>query len=438
MPDAPSLADAHDEANILRAAINYRRDGLLSNAGLPNFGGSHAFGRGTCQIASLDQARQELTKVGGEAWNGRPDADVVSEYQRLTKRQVVNQPTETLACPVEIYTHYPAGTHLLAGLFLHVLPLDGIWLLRLVPLTLTFLSLAWLLWEFRHRFGYVLAAFVGVAIASCGALRLFSHNLYYHGYATGLLFLSVAATLMALRNCGSPRARRWASILIAVAAFLQGFLSLDFFFLVVLAPLPFLLFERRLNREAVVLFSVVPLLAFGAAQALHLLQVAIHHGSLTTALGDLVGSALGRSLGPYGDFSGELPSYGALALRYLQDFVFSPNAFFGWALPVTLLVFIAHLFVYNTMSLEAKHQALRALTAMLMAILASSLWVLVMRQHAVVHTHILPRHYLLLFTVALYLEAHLLRSLLSEATTSAWPIPQLARLVESHRVVRVA
>ena len=406
-----ATADPYDEPNVVRAGINYRLDGFFRNGGLPNLGGGYLVGQGTCPVASLDEAREQLIRAGGSEWSGRSDAEVIEEYQKLTKRVVVIQALESAECPVEVYTHYPPGTHIIAGVFFHFLGVDQLWRLRVLPLSLTFASLIWLVWEFRLRFGGPLAAIAGAAIAMSGALRLFSHSLYYHGYASALLLMQIAAVLMALRRWESAATRRLAVVVVGVFAFVQGWLSFDFMFLVTLAALPLLWSERKLSRGSATAFMLVPLLAWGLADFLHFLQVAVYYGSLLDAVKDFTGAALGRSVGPYVDYVGPLPSRAALLLDYIRTFVFLPNKFFGWSLPVAA-VGLMLLLLWSDVGNIAQKEALRALTTLILSMFVSSVWVFVMQQHAVVHTHLLPRHFLLLFVVALYSIGDLLRLLL--------------------------
>jgi hypothetical protein len=396
-----TTADSFSEANAIRAGINYNQRGFLANAGLPNQGGTqYGIGEGFCKIAFLDQAREQLVKAGGDQWATRPDNDVREEYQRLTGRTVIDA-SAAARCPDVIYTHYPQGPDAIVGAFLAVFPLDQLWRLRLLPLFLTFAAQLWLLWELRYRMGIVLAGVAIAVIATAGAIRLFSHGLHQQGYVAVLLLMQLAFVLRSLRlaNASQPAI----AITMVVFGFLQGWLSFDFFFLVVLGAVPFLMHTRSLNRRTAAVFVLSPLVGFGAAQAVHFLQVAIHYGSLGQAATDLLGSALGRSAGPYDDFTGAIPSAGALVLDYLMRFVLQPNVFFGWAMPLAIVALLLTLVWHDLRSTGLRAEALHAFITLIVAALISSLWVLIMRQHAVVHTHFVPRHYLLLLIVALYL-----------------------------------
>ena len=406
-------ADPFSEANAVRAGINYQQDGFLRNAGLPNQGGTrYAIGVGFCFVVTAEQARAELVRAGGGEWETRPIAEVIEEYQKLAgEATVVIAESGSIECPDLVYTHYPPGPDYMVGLFLGLFPLDRLWLLRALPLTLTYVGEVWLLWELRKRFGGPLAAIAVGLVSICGAIRLFSHGLHNQGYASALLLVQIAAVLMGVRYWEARTARRLAVGGIATLAFLQGWLSFDFFFLVVLAALPFLLCERNLNKGTAVALLLVPFAAFSLAHALHFAQVAIYYGSITDAAADLLGSAVGRSFGHDADYVGPLPSPVALVLDYLRTYVFLPNKFFGWTLPAAMLGVVA-LVVWSDVRSAAQKEALRAFTTLLLALFVSSLWVFVMRQHSVVHTHLVPRHFLLLLIVALYVLAAMIQPFL--------------------------
>jgi len=228
-------ADPFSEANAVRAGINYQQDGFLRNAGLPNQGGTrYAIGVGFCFVVTAEQARAELVRAGGGEWETRPIAEVIEEYQKLAgEATVVIAESGSIECPDLVYTHYPPGPDYMVGLFLGLFPLDRLWLLRALPLTLTYVGEVWLLWELRKRFGGPLAAIAVGLVSICGAIRLFSHGLHNQGYASALLLVQIAAVLMGVRYWEARTARRLAVGGIATLAFLQGWLSFDFFFPVV-------------------------------------------------------------------------------------------------------------------------------------------------------------------------------------------------------------
>lgn len=251
--DALSRVDAFSEANAIRAAHGFLDRGLTATAGLPDV---------------LYSSRY-------------PDEGFASEAPER----------RTGVTAQGIYTHYPPGPEYLAVVAMKLLGPEPIAHLRLLPALLSAAAAVVFGLSIRRRFG----ALTGwIVIAACQALPTFadaSTFLHYDGYAFALLLLEIALALSVTAPLPG----------FAVLGFCQGWLSFDYVFLVVLAPVAMQRVMRRLDDGenpplATALRRCVAVgIGFTLAHALHFAEVCAWFGSVTVALQDLLGAAAHRS-----------------------------------------------------------------------------------------------------------------------------------------------
>jgi len=362
-------ADPWTEADTLRAAAGYAQLGLLANWGLPDL----CFGD---QFA--DSGMKNLLRQSPHDYSSWRSAAVADR-------------SDAVGADRFIYTHYPPGPHLLAAAMASVLGPDRVNAYRLLPLTAGLLAILYLTRELARRFGAVAAA---ASLCVFAALPMFTnmmHGLSYQGYALALLLVELGLCLrLSTRDWRAPR------ILLALAAtgFLQGWLGFDYVFIVTLAPITLwmALEETPASARRAVAAGAVVAAGFTLAHALHLAQVIGYYGSAHEALADLMSVARYRSMGAVLDNGLELMSTPRLLWNYLtvrtatrQDL--GVSAMFVCAAVVCSLL-MAQL-------ASRRHTWFMPIGAVMLALLASSGWVMVMPQHAAQHSHFIPRHYFL-------------------------------------------
>jgi hypothetical protein len=350
------IADPFSEANALRAGEGYVEQGFSRNYGLPMVG----YG---------DQFPETGFGLQGTA----------------------------------VYTHYPPGPDLLVGALTKLFGEQRAGRYRSAPLIVGLLSLGAFAGLLTRAFGALAAAGL---LAGCALAPMFSnmmHGLHYQGYALGLFLVELGILIRLLGPRAVDRSARHFAALWALG-FLQGWLSFDYCFLVTLAPLPLAILFRppgALRRTAL---SILLLGAgFTLAHGLHFAQVAAYLGGVGPALADLLGSAQSRLGEP--SWADRLELVGQYATVQA-----SRPEYFSWALPLVTIGSLA-LVILNRGTLTVFEPARlrfawhvrrgRSAGALAAAWCISLLWVAVMWEHALDHTHFVPRHYFLFYFVCL-------------------------------------
>jgi hypothetical protein len=248
-----SPADANSEGNVLREVDGFRAEGLTKNAVLGNV----LYGDKYLAYGFAAPGRQRESSV----------------------------------TPSGVYTHYPPGPEYMLFASEALLGPEPLSRLRLVPLALCWAATVFFGLSIRRRFGPDVGWLV---FAACTVQPLFSDadiHLHNVGYAFALL-------LVELGLCFRETATRWPYLLVG---FLQGWLSFDYVFLVVLSPFAIAVVMPQLVPGAVrrvrvgIVRSLTVGVGFVVAHAMHLLQVWAFFGSLALALADLGGAARWRA-----------------------------------------------------------------------------------------------------------------------------------------------
>lgn len=357
------IADPFAEADTIRSAEAYAAEGLASQAGLPQV----TFGR----------------RFPGEGTQPGPDASA-------------------------IYLHYPPLPNWIAGLVVRAVGGVRVPLMRLAPIAVGFACLGALATALARAEGRLRAAAILGALEVAPLFSNMMHGLHHEGYALALLLaeLGVLVRAFAPPREGVPPPRGTLAWLAAIG-FLEGWLSFDFCFLVAFAALPIWLLSpdplAPPARRRAALCVLVPGAAFTAAHALHFLQVAIHLGGLGAALDDYLRIAVRRAAGTLDGRPVPPPALLSLLRRYVFELLPSPR-FLGTAGSGVAAVAVLALLAGNIrVRLGGDGLAFRAPRRRLLAAAAAfaiaSLWLAVMRQHAAVHAHYVPRHWVLFYFV---------------------------------------
>ncbi len=373
------VADSYSESNAIRSALAILAHGWTANAGLPEstFGGLY------------------------------PETGHWLKYRGKH----------------HVDTHYPPGTTWLTAAMKIGCGQRPVSCLRALPIGVSALgafALAFALMMSLGPLRGLAAALAAMAVPLYSNMML---GLHYQGYSLALLSIQLGAQLMLFSSGRELRARDL--LLTAALAFLQGWLSFDYFFLVTLAPLPIaVLFSgasARDSRRRVVALVVAAGAGFALAHALHFLQVVAYYGDFAAAANDLFGVAFERtdpvqSLGP-----GEpLPWWASDPWMLSNVYLFLMSADemnfdfrVGWALLAALLALIvvrgARFAVPGTGLRLAVQPSSRPAWTIVAALLVSCAWIGLMRGHAVTHPHFIPRHLFLAWLMMVLAVLHSVR-----------------------------
>jgi hypothetical protein len=190
--------------------------------------------------------------------------------------------------PSGVYTHYPPGPEYLLYLAEAMFGPEPVSRLRLLPLALSgvFYGLS-----LKRRFGVVAASLVMLASLAVVPFTDANSSVHEYGYALALLLVEIGVAI-------GRNSLRWPFVLIG---FVQGWLSFDQVFLLVLTPLavelslplicPGYKVRLRLAIERCVLAGV----GFTVAHLLHFAEVSAFYGSVDAAFADMQDSARWRA-----------------------------------------------------------------------------------------------------------------------------------------------
>jgi hypothetical protein len=369
-----SLVDAYSEANALREVRHFLEDGLTQHYGL-----------GTVYYPGM------YPTIGFAV---EPD---VSRFGVSAEG---------------VYTHYPPGPEYLLYAAAKLLGREPVSQLRLLPITIGWAAMVFFGFAVRRRFGatvgwIVMAACMLTPTAVDGFIGLHSQ-----GYAFALLLVEIGCAI----GAGATVAP------FALLGFLQGWLTFDYVFLVTVTPIAIELampqidpgYQRRWRLACT--RSVLAGGGFAAAHALHFIQVSAYLGSFTAAWHDLGHAASYRAgadtlHGPFGYLTQALVN---LRLYYygLHPFSFGPAPadlgdipdwsmfrFLGLSLGPWWLLITAGLMVWERLSPQRPIATLRLHwhAVCLTGMVSTSLWFVVMVNHAAIHRHFLYRHLFLMF-----------------------------------------
>jgi hypothetical protein len=358
--DLTVILDPFSEANSIRAGENYVDHGFFSNSGLP----MHAYG-------------------------GQFPYDGFAAPMALTDPDIKFQ--------TQAYTHYPQGPDVIEGGLALVLGKARIGLHRLFPILVSALAMAFFGYSLMRRLGPP----VGVAaFAACAAVPMFSnmmHHLHFLSYTLALLLVEFGALLHLFSTEGRER-RRWLALL-GLTAYFQGWMSFDYCFVVIFAPavLAYLDWPGKGARKVkdVLLAVFIAGACFTLAHVTHFMQVVHYYGSFQVALDDFRGSAKYRSAAA----QPLMAQLRELITQHGSVLFVQTNKYFEITFGATLGVALAVFAVVCVLRRQggADSFLVRNVPGVLFAAIACGLWLIVMRAHALIHWHVLPRHWILLY-----------------------------------------
>ena len=368
--DGLSPVDAYSEANALREVDGFRAQGLTHDAGLGNV----LFGSRYPEYGFAASSEDQVHSV----------------------------------TPGGVYTHYPPGPEYLLYLSEAVFGPKPVWRLRLLPLACSGAAAIFFGLSLRRRFGPLAGWLVLAASLAVVPFHDANSSVHFLGYALALLLVEIGVAI------GHGRSR----VPFVLLAFVQGWLSFDYVFLVVLAPLAVELALWRTcpgHRPRLRLAAgrcAFAAAGFAIAHALHFGEVWAFYGSLGDAVADLRNSAHYRANGQeVMDAAQRL----TMAMKLLQWYVISPCPVsiplwrpvqdvctlpsfrvLGLTLgPWWLLVAVVSLVdnAWRRVRCLGQREFLRDWYIIgVIGIASSCVWWVVMQGHSLVHVHLLYRH----------------------------------------------
>lgn len=289
-----------------------------------------------------------------------------------------------------VYTHYPPGPELLLGLYWTILDGRHMSSFRLFHVLFAISSLAFLIIIFKKRLGCAASVLLLISLLLMPATMNMAHGLHYQGNALSLLIIEIG---LLWRMFGQPRKSKLYIPAFFVVGFIQGWLSFDYFFLVTFAPVPLWILSRtgrhlRLRQAITDLsWTILPTGAgFAFAHLLHVIQVAFFYHSLKLTVLDFRMSAemyAGSSITTW---------------KALSSYLFTglPVTYFGCFHPLAMLLLLLLILIagsaYLVQSLPVLSRVKIPALAAGSALIVSLGWISAMPQHALIHTHFIPRH----------------------------------------------
>lgn len=363
------IADGYSEANTIRGATGFIDKGVTSMSGLPD----------TCYQSLLgDRGRVGFVR---------------------TKRKNPNA-----SCEGSAYIHYPPGPEYMSWLGMNIVGKSNYTFLRLLPLSLSLIVGLFFLTTFFDLVGGGRRGLIfGLMLLLPPMYSNYMHGLHHQQYAFLMFQIQICLTVLYMTK--SEWRKWWVIGLFALLGFCQGYMTFDFAFLATLFVIPFYIFfkdEHQVPFSTVIKVGLASGLSFTLAHVLHFYQVINYLGSYERAVHDFLSSANHRAtnagdvgnnphakydpkmIGPFTvmkDYLWRVSGRGKYLAINLINFV--------WI--VTALRFIRRI-EWRKGSVMVFDIRNSDLIALLGSVIISSLWSIVMKQHAHIHGFI-ARHY---------------------------------------------
>ena len=369
------IGDAYGEADAIRSAEYYATHGFQSHAGLPTI----LYG----------------TRFADDGWLG-------------DLRHPRGQNQDATPLPDGVYTRYPPLANWIAGLSEKMFGFRRLWAWRTVPVATGLLALLCLVRLLAKSIGEDRAALMAIGVAVIPMTSGYMSALHYEGFAQALLLVQLG--LLVSDYSRYDRIRTSTLLFVGVCAFVQGFLSFDYAFVVTFSAVPLWLFRRAENRAIHWRSLISPILiaglGFTLAHALHFTEVAHFYGSWRTAGADLIDRARYRAVGAVGD--AYLINLLFCAQTYVEVVLDPTNYHFGPALFLAL-VFCALLTTSPALRVSRARRGTELVVVggrqfaggVIAGLVVSTMWYAAMPRMSFVHTHIVPRLLFLAYFCAL-------------------------------------
>lgn len=319
---------------------------------------------------------------------GLPEIGYGERFERIGGK---HDPEMCASRPDCVYLHNPQGSALVTYVGMRAFGPERLSKVRTVPVWIFVAATLLFLVAVARRLGSARAALVAGVVATVPMYANMAHGLCYHGLSLSFLFVLWASLL--------ARRARVAALGVAIASFVLGTLAYENAFVCAFSPLAFAAF-RGLRRRPTIVLCLVAGLGFTLAQVVHFAEVVAYLGGLGPALADLGAAGHKRTVAQLAGRSAPLGA-GELVADYLFKHVPKPEFASLAFVPVYVVAFLLS-FVRAPLRGTAFRFAPPRGAAFALAIgfVAPLVWIVLLRQHATIHTHFLPRMFTLPLTVA--------------------------------------
>jgi hypothetical protein len=366
------LFDSYSEANAIRAGESYADRGFTYASGLPDDSYGTAF----------------------DNQGGKYDKHLCP----------------SLPC---IYLHNPPGPELLVGVMFKLCGKGDVPCLRYGPIGVGALCLVLFAWAIAKTMGIERCAVVFGLLWFAPMTANAMHILISISYMTSFMYLHMAALLFAFLK--PIQDMRKTLVIFFLIGLLRGWTSYEDIFDTLFLGVPFWLMAATPRAAFRILVLTTVALGFGYALAIlgHFFQVVHYLGSWRAAFHDFVLRASQRSQGHLEEWVPLLGRVRVLFVYWTQ--LLAEPQFFGFnylaasAATFTALAGGTSIVLSRRSSVEWRPLATFK-WSFLAAFVIPNIWLEVMRQHASVHGHFLPRHFFLVYVVGALLVALSLRS----------------------------
>jgi hypothetical protein len=281
--------------------------------------------------------------------------------------------------------------------------------LRVAPITVGFLSLVFLACAGTIAMGIQRTAFVFGTFYFAPMVTNGMHNLLYHSYVISFLFLYSGFLLLAF--VGPKRDARWVKVGIFGVGFLYGCVAVDYAFHVFFTPFAFWLMSAdwRKDRRRAITSVALACGGYGLATLLHLFQVRLYLGSWEALFADFSARAAMRISGHLEAANPVQPAMRLLFI-YWTRLLSEPNFLAGLSFLALSAMTMALLLAPREVVMSRRWGVAWAPRpsfkwAFAVAWVIPDMWLLLMRQHASVHGHFLPRNFIVTWVTGAILLA---------------------------------
>lgn len=365
------IADGYSEANTIRGATFFHEKGLSYFKGLP------------------DICYSDLLLDKGVT--GHPEFEYTPSA----------------------YTHYPPGPEYMAWLGFQIVGARNFNLLRLLPITLSIIvGIFFINTMYNFVGGGLKGSLFCLMLILPPMYSNYMHGLHHQQYAFLLFQIQICLCILFFSQ---EKWRTWKTLFaFTFLGFLHGWMTFDFAFQATLFVIPFFFyFKERAKFSHLIIIGLCSGLSYTLAHILHFFQVVAYEGSLEKAFEDFFLAAKFRAANGGNEVHTPLAKYDPEKIGPItvaKDFLYRV-AGRGKYLAINLINFIWIIiglkFIKKisfkkgwTFDFSVTGNDLLALFA---AVVVSSGWSLVMKQHAHIHGFVARHYYLAYFFCCLIL-----------------------------------
>ncbi len=317
-----------------------------------------------------------------------------------------------------VYTHYFPGPAWVLGGMKKIFGENGIWLTRLIPLSLNVFALGFLALEFSIFTGStLLGLLLMTGILTARSVTIFSVTFSGHGYVMGMYLLMFAILFRWVNRPEEtkPAHIRKAALIGAFIGFYQIEMAIDFVMLTFLSAVSFAFMMPGFNLKKAKTFLISMICGGTFGMILQIALFSAHLGSVNAALADFhkFGSWRMGIKHVQADVIENVP-LGKVLNEYNKQ-AYGATGFTAYNMMILSAMFILLAYLGKA---RTKKESLRLFYGMIFAYLACISWNVLMRQHSWIHIHFIPRHYFALFLNLLIIALPICKTLVERSSQS--------------------